>query len=122
MTGKVLLYVTCAIGGDEASLRAFHFEPETGALSELSQASGLSDGLTGPIFSACDNRGLFLYVADPVPDVDGSPGGAVVSFKIDRETQGLRRGSPLLPQRFKKREVHSGRELRKRQRVRSSHR
>jgi 6-phosphogluconolactonase len=91
MTGKVLLYVTCAIGGDEASLRAFHFEPETGALSELSQASGLSDGLTGPIFSACDNRGLFLYVADPVPDVDGSPGGAVASFKIDRETGGLTR-------------------------------
>jgi len=59
--------------------------------SELSQASSLSDGLTGPIFSACDNRGLLLYVADPVPDVDGSPDGAVVSFKIDRETGGLTR-------------------------------
>lgn len=32
-----------------------------------------------------------LYVPDPVPDVDGSPDGAVVSFKIDRETGGLTR-------------------------------
>ncbi len=30
-------------------------------------------------------------MADPVPDVDGSPDGAVVSFKIDRETGGLTR-------------------------------
>ena len=88
---KLLLFITCATGGEDLSLQPFLFDPDTGTLSALSSGSSTSDGLTGPIFSACDNQGRFLYVADPVSDVDGAPGGAVVAFEIDKKTGGLTR-------------------------------
>jgi 6-phosphogluconolactonase len=88
---KLLLYITFATGGDSPSLGAYQFDPVTGAVSELSDRSDKSHGLTGPIFSACDSRGRFLYVADPVSEVDGTPGGAIIAFEIDRQSGGLTR-------------------------------
>src|SRR5690606_18944669 len=45
-----------------------------------------SEGAANSLFVRGDASGRFLFVADLVNEAEGKPGGAVASFRIDRET------------------------------------
>ena len=73
-------YLTCMGADADAELRACDLDLSTGALRTLSQTR---DGVTNPLYADIDSGGRFMYVADQVPDCDGTPGGAICAFAIN---------------------------------------
>lgn len=81
-----LVFVACHTGGKAPGLNVYRFDAASGALAHLAVAS---EGVHSPLQARPDRAGRFLYVADNVPECDGTEGGAVAAYAVDRGTGGL---------------------------------
>jgi len=77
------LYVGTYTSGRSEGIYICRMDPETGNLNIQDTAKGI----VNPSYLAIDRRRL--YAVSEVNDVGGTPGGALVSYSIDKSTGGL---------------------------------
>ncbi len=81
------VYYGTYTGGKSKGIYVSRFDPSNGALSKPELAAEA----VNPSFLALRPGGRFLYAVGEVNSSEGQPGGAVLSFAIDRATGALHR-------------------------------
>lgn len=76
-------YITCMGGNGNAELRVCHLDCVTGQLQTLSVTN---TGVKSPLYADIDAQGRYMYVADHMPDCDGTLGGAICAYQIEPDS------------------------------------
>ncbi|MBI2191323.1 MAG: lactonase family protein [Planctomycetes bacterium] len=85
ITETVYVYVGTYTSGQSQGIYVYRLDPSSGALSPVSQATGIQH----PSFLAIEPRRPCLYSVSEVAESGGKPTGAVSAFAIDPRTGGL---------------------------------
>jgi len=81
------VYVGTYTNGDDNSegIYVYRFDPSDGSLTP----AGTATGIDNPSFLEISPDGRFLYAVSEVFEVNGTPGGAVAAYSVDRQTGAL---------------------------------
>ena len=85
--GGTLVFIGTYTSPASKGIYASRLDPSTGALS----APVLAAEARNPSFLAASADGRFLYAVNEVDAVEGTPGGAITAYAIDKATGGLKR-------------------------------